>query len=54
MEAEESDDNMAVAELTRGGVNEGETRLPVSFDSKEYVSGMLVGDDDINSLLKTA
>ena len=32
-EAEE--DNTAVAELTGGGVNEGETRLPVSFDSKE-------------------
>ena len=32
-EAEE--DNTAVAELTGGGVNEGETRLPVSLDSKE-------------------
>ena len=34
-EAEDSDDKTAVAELTGGGVNEGETRLPVSFDSKE-------------------
>jgi len=34
-EAEDSDDNTAVAELTGGGVNEGETRLPVSLDSKE-------------------
>ena len=34
-EAEDSDDKTAVAELTGGGVNEGETRLPVSLDSKE-------------------
>ena len=40
MEAEEdNDDNAAVAELTGGGANEGETRLPVSLDSKEEVSG---------------
>ena len=32
---EDNDDNTAVAELTGGGVNEGETRLPVSLDSKE-------------------
>ena len=54
-EAEEgNDDNMAVAELTGGGVNEGETRLPVSLDSKEESAfGMPAGGDDINSLLET-
>ena len=35
-EAEEAnDDNTAVAELNGRGVNEEETRLPVSLDSKE-------------------
>ena len=54
-EAEEgNDDNVAVAELTGGGVNEGETRLLVSLDSKEEsASGMPAGGDDINSLLET-
>ena len=51
-EAEDNDDSTAVAELTGGGVSEGETRFPVSLDSKE-VSGMPVGSDDINSLLET-
>ena len=34
-EAEDNDDNMAIAGFTSGGVNQGETGLPVSFDSKE-------------------
>ena len=43
---EDNDDNGAVAELT-GGVSEGETRLPVSLDSKEQGSGMPGGGGDV-------
>ena len=53
-EAECNDDNTAVAELAGGGVNEGKTRLPVSLNSKDEVSGMPGGSDDgVNSLLET-
>ena len=48
---EDNDDNTAVAELTGGRANEGETRLPVSLNSKEEVSGVPVGGSDTNSLL---
>ena len=34
-EAEEDNDDNTAVELTGGGVNEGETRLPVSLDPKE-------------------
>ena len=34
-EAEEDNDDNTAVELTGGRVNEGETRLPVSLDSKE-------------------
>ena len=44
---EDNNDDTAVAELTGGGVNEGETRLPVSLDSKGEVSGMPGGGGDI-------
>jgi len=47
----EDGDNKIVGELTGGGVNEGETRLPVSLDSREEVTGMPVGASDVNSLL---
>ena len=48
----EEDDNTIVAELTEGGVNEGEARLPVSLDSKEEVTGMPAGGGDVNSLFE--
>jgi len=43
----EDNDNTAVAELTGGGVNEGEPMLP------EVVSGIPVGGGEVNSLLET-
>ena len=49
----EDNDNTAVAELTGGGVNEGEPRLPVSLGAEEEVSGIPVGGGDVNSLLET-
>jgi len=49
----EGNDNTAVAELTGGGVNEGEPRLPVSLDAEEEVSGIPVGGGDVTSLLET-
>lgn len=51
--AAEDNDNTAVVELTGGGVNEGEPRLPVSVDAEEEVSGIPVGGGDVNSLLET-
>jgi len=49
----EDNDNTAVAELTGGGVSEGEPRLQVSSDAEEVVSGTPVGGGDVNSLLET-
>ena len=48
----EAEDNTTVVELSGGGVNEGELRLPVSSDAEE-VSGIPVGGGDVNSLLET-
>jgi len=51
MTATEDNDNTAVAELTGGGVNEGEPR-PVSLGAQEEVSGIPVGGGEVNSLLE--
>ena len=49
----QDNDNTTVAELTGGGVNEGEPRFTVSLDAGEAVSGIPIGGGDINSLLET-
>jgi len=43
-----ANDNTAVAELTGGGVNEGEPRLSVSLGAEEEVAGMPVNGVDVN------